>query len=366
MGVLDGLRVVEIASSGGCMFSGMFLADLGADVIVIEPPAASDGRPRPESIQHRGKRSVMLDLETPSAIDVVLRLVERADVLIEGMRPGEMERLGLGPEVCLARKPSLVYGRLTGWGQDGPLAHEAGNETACAALSGALWIASQPGEQPQAPHTMLGEVGGGGLYLTFGVLAAALRARADGRGQVVDAAVVDGSANLLNMMLGVVPAREGKFEAIRANGYGKHWVRSYRCADGEWIRVEPDEPQFYSEMIRRLGLDKDQRFVHGQQNRSHWPELAAQLDALFATKTRAQWCELLEGSDACFSPVLSPQEAAVHPHNVARGVYQTVDGILQAAPAPRFSDTPSAAVNRAPPLGVHTREVLRELGLDAT
>lgn len=351
MGVLDGLRVIEVASSDGTAFCGMFLADLGADVVVIEQPSADAGRSRPEAIRHRGKRSVVLGLRDSDAIDTALRLIARADVLIEGMGPGEMERLGLGPDVCLERNASLVYGRLTGCARD------------AAALSGALWISSQPGELPLTSHTMLAEVGGGALYLTFGVLAAALRTQADGRGQVVDAAMVDGCANLLNMMLGTVPSRDGDFQAIRANGYGKHWVRSYRCSDGEWIRIEPDEPQFYAELLRRLGLDNDERFVHGQRNRSMWPQLASELDALFATKTRAQWCELLEGSDACFAPVLSPPEAAQHPHNVARGVYQTVDRVLQAAPAPRFSATPSSGANRVPPLGAHTLEALRDLGL---
>jgi len=359
MGVLEGLRVVELASSGGTGFCGMFLADLGADVILIERPSDDVGRARPEAIQHRGKRSAVLDLAQSEAIGAVLQLIDRADALIEGLQPGGMEHLGLGPEVCLARKPSLVYGRLTGE-----------DETACAAMSGALWIASQPGVPAAAPNTLLGQVGGGALYLTFGVLAALLRAQSDGCGQIVDAAMVDGCANLLNMMLGVVPSRDGKFDAIRANGYGRHWVRSYRCADGEWVRVEPDEPQFYADLIRRLGLDHDERFIHGQENRKQWPQLAAELDALFATKTRAQWCKLLEGSDACFAPVLSPIEAARHPHNVARGIYQTVDGVLQAAPAPRFTATPSPSIHRVPPLGAHTRDVLRELralgGTDAT
>lgn len=362
MSVLAGLRVVEVASRGGSMFCGMFLADLGADVVVIEEPPVDRVKARPEAVYHRGKRSVVLDLNTPPGVDAALALVGRADVLIEGMPPGRMERLGLGPQTCMARQPALVYGRLSCFGQDGPLAHGPADEHAAAAASGALWIASPAVVPLLAPRTLLAEVGGGALYLTFGVLAALLRAQSDGRGQTVDAAMVDGCANLLNMMLGVVPSREGRFEAIRADGYRKHWVRSYRCADGEWIRLEPDEPQFYADLIQRLGVQCDERFARGQGDRQLWPELASELDAIFATKTRAQWCELLEGSDACFAPVLSPSEAAAHAHIVDRGVYQTVDGVLQAAPAPRFSATPSANLAGVPALGAHTSEVLRSLG----
>ena len=365
MGVLDGIRVVEMATGGPGMFCGMFLADLGADVIAVERPAADAGRPRPELIPNRGKRSVMLDLEQPDAVDAVLKLVDTADVLIEGMRPGVMERLGLGPQVCLARRPSLVYGRLSGWGQEGPLAQAPGYDGNVAALSGALWLATEPGEHPQASPNLLAGVAGGALYLMLGVLAAAIRAQAGGRGQVVDAAMVDGSANLLNLMLAMLPGRDGNFDFVRPNGFRRPWIRSYRCADGEWIRVEPDEPQFYAEFLQRLGLDHDPRFVDGQKHRGDWPAVAAGFDAIFATRTRAQWCELLEGTDACVSPILTPAEATQHPHNVAREVYQAVDGVLQAAPAPRFSATPSATGARVPPRGAHTHEVLRELGLDA-
>ncbi len=363
MGALDGLKVVEIAALGPAPFCGMLLADLGADVITVERPAADAGQPRPSEIFNRGKRSLTLDLKKPGAVDTVLRLVERADVLIEGMRPGVMERLGLGPDVCLARRPSLVYGRITGWGQYGPLAKAPGHDGNYIALSGALWLNTPPGQRPHQPQTLLGDVAGGALYLAIGILSAILRARQDGRGQVVDAAMLDGSAHLLNLVLSIIPKRGGNFELGKPACDARHFSRCYKCADGRWINVVPDEPQFYADFIRRLGLDHDQRFINGQHNPDDWPELSNELAALFATKTRAEWSELLEGTDSCFAPVLDPPEAAVHPHNVARGVYVTVDGILQAAPAPRFSVTPSVEPARVPARGAHTRDVLSELQL---
>ncbi|MCP1835511.1 crotonobetainyl-CoA:carnitine CoA-transferase CaiB-like acyl-CoA transferase [Bradyrhizobium sp. USDA 4532] len=365
MGVLDGMKVVEMGSLGPVQMCGMLLADLGADVIVVERSATDADRPRPSEIYNRGKRSIAVDLNKPGTVDTILKVTERADALIEGMGPGMMERLGLGPDVCLVRHPSLVYGRVSGFGHDGPLSRAPGFDSTFISLSGALWLASQPGERPDAPLTLLGDVGGGALYLALGVLAGVLRAREDKRGQVVEAAIVDGSASLLNLMLAVVPSCDGRFEYIRSNGYGRHFVRSYRCSDGEWIRVESVEPKFYTELIKRLGLNHDERFVNGQNNRESWSALSVELDALFATKTRAQWRELLEGTDACFGPVLSPPEAAVHPHNVARAVYTTVDGILQAAPAPRFSATPSVAPTHVPVRGAHTSEVLSEIDLAA-
>ncbi|MBE7416812.1 MAG: CoA transferase [Ideonella sp.] len=359
-GVLAGVQVLEIAPSPSVSvsFCGMLLADLGADVIVIEPPSNAAGLPRPRKIHHRGKRSVMLDLHAPGAVKQVLSLVDRCDVLIEGMRPGDMEQLGIGPEACLSRRPSLVYGRVTGWGQDGPLARAPACDGDVAAVSGALWLSSPAGALPSAPKGLLGDVCGGALYLALGVLAAALRAQTDGRGQVVDAAAVDGAANLQNLTLSLIPNTGGEYEVRRPDGYRRPWIRSYRCADGAWIRIEPDEPRFYAELLTRIGIADPQRFVDAQKNRALWQQQAAELEAVFVKRTRAQWCELLEGTDACFSPILAPAQAAVHPHNVARGIYQEVDGVLQTAPAPRFSATPSNEIARVPPLGAHTREVL--------
>lgn len=363
MAVLEGVRIVEISGIGPGPFCGMLLADLGAEVIAVERPEANATRPRASAIFNRGKRSIVLDLKAPGAVDAVLKLVEGADALIEGMRPGVMERLGLGPDVCLERNPRLVYGRMTGWGQYGPLAQAAGHDSNYTGLAGALWFASPPGQPQQAPTTMLGDVGGGALYLALGIVSGVLRARADGRGQVVDAAIVDGVAHMMNLLLSMYASRGGSFERGQSSD-AAHWAgRSYRCADGGWVNIASLEPQFYAELLHRLGLDGDQRFVKGQWDPKLWPELSEELTQLFATRTRAQWCELLEGTDTCFAPVLDPAESARHPHMAARGVYTTLDGVLQAAPAPRFSATPSAPPRSVPERGAHTFEVLREAGL---
>lgn len=362
MGVLKGMKVIEIAGMGPGPFCGMLLADLGADVIAVERPAADKGRPRPTKIFNRGKRSIILDLKKPGTVDIVLQLVESADALIEAMRPGVMERLGLGPDVCLARRPSLVYGRMTGWGQYGPLAHAAGHDSNYIALSGALWLTTASGQRPESPPALLGDVGGGALHLAVGILAGVLRAREDGHGQIVDAAMVDGSAHMLNLLLSMVADRGGGFER-RPIPDARHWVRSYRCSDGGWITIDPTEPPFYAEFIERVGLADNQRFVTGQSHPEDWATLTDELAALFATKTRAEWCELLEGTDVCFAPVLTPPESAVHPHIAARGVYVTIDGVLQAAPAPRFSATPLGKLNPVPVRGAHTIDVLSELKL---
>ncbi|MET2833127.1 CaiB/BaiF CoA transferase family protein [Mesorhizobium shangrilense] len=365
MGVLKGVKIIEMAGLGPGPFCGMLLADLGADVISVERPAADAGSPRPWALCSRGKRSIIMDLKKPGAVETFLQLIDGADALIEGMRPGVMERLGLGPDVCLARRPSLVYGRMTGWGQSGPLSQAAGHDANYVALSGALWLATQPGQRPEAPPTLLGDVAGGALYLALGILAGILRARQDGRGQVVDAAMVDGSAHLLNLLITFLPELGGSFENAKPAAHGKHWDRAYLCSDGEWIIVQPEEPQFYVEFIRRLGLDHDERFVKGQTTPENWQALGDQLSTIFRTKSRAEWSELLEGTDACFAPVLSPPEAAAHPHIVARQIYKIVDGVLQTAPAPRFSATPSAELSSIPARGHHTQEVLSELKLSS-
>lgn len=364
VGVLEGLRVVEISAPGPSRFCGMLLADLGADVITIErpDPDGEAGQARPEQILNRGKRSITLDLKKPEAADIVLRLVERADALIENMRPGKMEQLGLGPDVCLTHRPSLVYGRMTGWGQNGPLAEAAGHQSNFAALSGELWLSSAPGQQPDAVPAELGDICGAALYLTVGVLAAVLRARADGRGQVVDAAMVDSSAHMLNRLLSAVPGLGGDFQRAKARE-ARHWARSYRCSDDEWVYIDAEEPQFYTDLVERLGLGHDQRFVTGQSTPEIWPVLSDELARLFATKTRAEWCGLLEGTNACFAPVLAPLDSANHPHMTTRGVYTTVDGVLQTAPAPRFSTTPSARSAPVPVRGAHTHDLLSELQL---
>ncbi|CAG2160129.1 CaiB/BaiF CoA transferase family protein [Cupriavidus numazuensis] len=363
MSILQGVRVVEIAGIGPGPFCGMLLADLGADVIVIERPGPSAGGARPAEVVHRGKRSIVLDLKQPGSAEVVLRLLDGADALIEGMRPGVMERLGLGPEVCLGRRPSLVYGRMTGWGQSGPLAQVAGHDSNYTALSGALWYASPPGEAPVAPPTLVGDVGGA-LYLAVGLLAGILRARESGQGDVVDAAIVDTSAHMMNLLFGVA-ARSGD-DYTRGGGTldGAHWAHSYRCADGRWINVAALEPQFYGELMERLGLAGDTRFA-AQMQRECWPDQRRALAEVFATKPRDAWCRLFEGTDACFAPVNDPGEAARHPHMAARATFTQVDGVLQAVPAPRFARDARRGVAPVPAAGQHTVELLAEAGFSA-
>ena len=367
MGALSGLRVVEIAGLGPAPFCGMLLADMGADVVLVERGGGKGGDPLSlgrNAIVNRGKRSIALDLKDPAAVDAVLRLVDGADALIEGMRPGVMERLGLGPDACLARNPRLVYGRMTGWGQDGPLAQAAGHDINYIALSGALWFSGVPGAPPMAPPTLVGDLGGGALYLAMGMLAALLSARESGVGQVIDAAIVDGSANLMNLLLSAHAAAQQPFERGRGLLDGPHWYGSYACADGLFVSVGALEPQFNALLFSKLGLADDPDFRNAYDAR-RWPPLRERLAALFATQPRAHWVALLEGSDACFAPVLTPGEAMAHPHLAARGVYARRDGVLQAEPAPRFSATPSATPGGVPARGEHGAEILREAGLDA-
>ncbi len=362
MGVLSGVTIVEIAGIGPGPFCGMLLADLGADVILIERPGESE---LPTAgILRRGKRSVALDLKAPGAVDTVLALVANADALIEGMRPGTMERLGLGPDVCLARNRRLVYGRMTGWGQDGPLARAAGHDTNYIALSGALWYAGDGVAPPVAPPTLVGDIGGGALYLAVGILAGILSARTSGQGQVVDAAIVDGSAHMMNLLLDL--SGSGLMRERRGASLldGPHWYATYRCADGRDITVGALEPKFYRLLLDKLGLAEDPRFAI-QNDKRQWPELKVHMAALFATESRDTWCDLLEGSDACFAPVLTPAEAACHPHLVARATYANSDGLLQANPAPRFSQAPPAAVRAIPLVGEHTEQVLAALASKA-
>ena len=365
-GILDGIRIVELAGIGPGPFCGMLLADLGAEVISVERPAGDAFEPRPTQIVNRGKRSIIVDMKAPSATDLVLRLVEGSDALIEGMRPGVAERLGLGPGVCFDRNPALTYGRITGWGQTGPMAHAAGHDSNYTSLSGALWFASPAGSPPQAPPTVIGDVGGGALYLAIGILAGILNVRAGGRGQVVDAAMVDGSAHMLNLLLSMVGSTTGNF-ARGINGFdAAHWAgRSYRCADGFWVNIAPLEPQFYAEFLRRVGLADDGRFSGGQMNPALWDELSVELESLFASRSRAEWCQILEGTDSCFAPVLAPPEAAEHAHIRARNTYSTIDGVLQAAPAPRFSRSHAGALASVPARGIHGACILREIGLGA-
>ncbi|MDI2590388.1 CaiB/BaiF CoA-transferase family protein [Pseudomonas sp. 681] len=364
MGVLDGVRIVEIAGIGPGPFCGMLLADMGAEVILVERVGHKGADMLdlgPHAIINRGKKSIALDLKDPEAIEAVLRLIEGSDALIEGMRPGVMERLGLGPEVCMARNPGLVYGRMTGWGQQGPLAQAAGHDLNYIALSGALWFSGEAGQPPMAPPTLVGDLGGGALYLALGIVAGILHAGTSGVGQVVDAAIVDGSANLMNLLLSVHAAGQQPLERGCGLLDGAHWARTYACADGLFVSVQALEPHFNALLFHTLGLGDDPDFKRPYDSRL-WGQLQQRLAAVFASQPRQHWVDLLEGSDACFAPVLTPAEALLHPHMAERGVYSRTDGVLQAAPAPRFSASPSA-VGAIPKRGEHTAEILRKAGL---
>jgi alpha-methylacyl-CoA racemase len=355
MGPLDGLRVVELAGIGPVPFAGMLLADLGADVVRVDR-ASGDGRPHTaHQVLDRGRRSVALDLKQPSAVEIVLRLVERADVFVEGYRPGVTERLGLGPEPCLARNPRLVYARVTGWGRDGPLAATAGHDINYLARSGALDAIGRAGGPPVPPVNLLGDFAGGGLPLVAGVLAALYERERSGRGQVVDAAIVDGVAALTGMVLGLAAA--GQWRPERGTNLldtGAPCYDVYRCADGRYVAVGALEEPFYRALL--AGLELDPAAVPDRTDPARWPDLREVLAARFATRTRDEWAAVFDGTDACVTPVLSLAEATRGP------AYLTRDGLTQPAPGPWFSRTPVRLPDPAPEPGAHTREILRELG----
>jgi|TARA_B110000908_G_scaffold172147_1_gene237971 alpha-methylacyl-CoA racemase len=364
-GPLSGFRFIEIEGIGPAPFAGMMLADMGADVIVVE---RTDGKADATTdfgstdILKRGKRSIAVDLKSEAGRELVLKLIESANGLIEGMRPGVMERLGLGPEVCLQRNPELVYGRVTGWGQDGPMALRAAHDINYIALSGALWYSGRPGEPPFAPPTLIGDVGGGALHLVVGLLAAALNAKKTHCGQVVDANVVDGSANMMNLVLSLIASGQGSFSRGQSLIDGPHWFDSYRCSDGQFITVGSLEIKFYKTLLVALGLEQDPVFQE-QYNSVLWPGQKERLTEIFLSRTQAQWVEMFGESDACFAPVLDPRQAMEHSHNQARGFYFERDGILQAAPSPRFSVTQKSSIGNISPRGANTRAIMTELGL---
>jgi len=350
MGPLSGCRVVELAGIGPGPFAGMILADLGAEVVRVDRPASAD-QPRAErfDVLGRGKKSVVLDLKRPDAVAAVLDLVAAADALIEGYRPGVAERLGLGPAQCLARNPALVYGRMTGWGQDGPMAQQAGHDIAYIALTGALHTIGEEGGPPRIPLNLLGDFGGGSTYLVIGLLAALWAVRGGAPGQVVDAAIVDGAAHLLAMTHGMLAAGGWKDErGVNLLDGGAPYYSVYATADGRHMAVGALEPKFYAELLARLGLDEEPA---RQQDRGGWAGLRERIAGAFATRTQAEWTRVFDGSDACVAPVLGLREAADHPHIAARGTFVTRDGVLQPAPAPRFSATPTAPVAAPPARG---------------
>jgi len=348
-GPLRGLRVVEFKGIGPGPFAAMMLSDMGADVVRVDRAGARPDDPR--DITARGRRTVALDLKDAAGVARALDLVAAADVLIEGFRPGVMERLGLGPDAALARNPALVYGRMTGWGQEGPLAHTAGHDINYIAITGALAAIGPKGRKPVPPLNLVGDYGGGALFLVAGVLAAVIEARGSGRGQVVDAAMCDGAASLMAMFLTL--AAQGRWVEERGSNLldgGAPFYTTYECADGGHLAVGPIEPQFYAELCTRAGLT-DPAFAK-RDDPAGWPALTERLQALFRTRTRAEWCALLEGTDACVAPILTMGEAPSHPHLAARGTFTAVGGMVQPAPAPRFSRTPSTV--QGPPAAAPT------------
>lgn len=341
MGPLAGLKVVELAGIGPGPMCAMLLADLGATVLRIDRAQAVDlGVPRPRryNVLLRSRKAIALDLKRADAIELVLRLVAGSDALIEGYRPGVMERLGLGPEVCLARNPKLVYGRMTGWGREGPLAQAAGHDLNYISLTGALNAIGRKGGPPTPPLTLVGDYGGGSLYLAFGILAGIIEARGSGKGQVVDAAIVDGAASLMSSAYGMFAA--GLFNPERGTNVldsGAPFYDVYECADGKWVSVAPIERRFHDELLQRIGIDP--ALIPDPMDRAGWPQARALIAQKLRTKTRDEWCALLEGTDACFAPVLDMDDAPRHPQLAQRGTFVDVEGVVQPAPAPRFSRT---------------------------
>ena len=364
MGPLTGRKIVELAGIGPGPFCAMLLADLGADVIRVDRTVdAGLGIPRSAKYDTMGRsrRSIAVDLKKREGVEAVLRLVDQADALIEGFRPGVTERLGLGPDVCLARNPGLVYGRMTGWGQFGPLSHAAGHDWNYIAITGALHPIGREGEAPVPPLNLVGDFGGGALYLAFGIVAALLERERSGKGQVVDAAITDGAASLMTLFYGMLGS--GMWTDERHSNLldtAAPFGEIYETKDGKWVSVLAIEPKFYAELIERLGLDPST--LPHQYDRSQWPAMKARFAEIFKTKTREEWCTILQGTDACFGPVMSLLEAPHHPHNVARKTFVEVDGVVQPAPAPRFSRTPGAIQCPPPAVGEHTEAALRDWG----
>jgi alpha-methylacyl-CoA racemase len=368
MGPLAGIKVVEMAGIGPGPFCAMLLADMGADVVRVDRTAETDLGlvvDRRRDVLRRGRRSVALDLKQPQAVAACLKLIGKADALVEGFRPGVMERLGLGPEPCFKQNPKLVYGRMTGWGQTGPLAAAAGHDINYIALSGALHAIGRQGQKPTPPLNLVGDFGGGALYLAFGIACALLEARRSGQGQIVDAAMTDGAASLMAMFYGL--RDQGLWTDGRGENFldgGAPWYDVYETKDGQHVAVGAIEGRFYRELVRLLGLEGEK--LPGQYDRGRWPELRQHFAGAFLTKTRAEWQAAMEGTDACFAPVLSMAEVPKHPHNRARGAFIEVEGVAQPAPAPRFSRTPGEVQRPSPAPGQHSAEVLAEWGFSAS
>ena len=367
MGPLSGLRIVEMSGIGPGPMCAMLLADLGADVIRLD--RLQDSRlgmvkEARYNLLNRGRRSAAVDLKTPEGVETVLKLIDQADALVEGFRPGVMERLGLGPDVCFKRNPKLVFGRVTGWGQDGPLALAAGHDMNYIALTGALHSIGSKDGPPVPPLNLVGDFGGGALYIAFGIVCAIVEAAKSGQGQIVDAAMTDGASSLMTAIYGL--KAQGMFGAGRGSNVldsGAHFYQVYETEDGQYISLAPIERKFYEELLERVGFDK-QKF-DDQWNPDGWTASRDDMQEVFKTKTRDEWCEVLEGTDVCFAPVLSLDEAPDHPHNKARETFVEVEGVTQPAPAPRFSRTPGKIQRPPPKAGENTDEVLADWGFAA-
>ena len=361
MGPLEGYTVIELAGLGPAPMAGMMFADMGADVIRVERSTKLDPM-RNCDASFRGKKSIVLNLKAEEGREALFKLVEKADVLIEGFRPGVTEKIGIGPEECMARNPKLVYGRMTGWGQEGPLSQTAGHDINYIAITGALNAIGRPNQNPVAPLNLVGDMGGGGMLLVNGVLAALLEAGKSGKGQVVDAAMVDGTAQLMWMAHGfqALGVWNDANRGINLLDGGAHFYDTFETSDGKYVAIGCIEPQFYAQMLELTGVDKE-RFAD-QMNEDLWPELKAELAEKIKTKTRDEWAEIVDGSDACFSPILSLSEAPEHPHNKLRNTYIEVDGFTQPAPAPRFSRTPSEVKHGQHGPGEDSDAVMKQLG----
>ena len=365
-GPLAGYKIIEIAGIGPGPFAAMMLSDMGAEVVRVERvQAVRDSANANWDVMQRGRKNVAIDLKHADGVEALLQLVDRADALIEGFRPGVMERLGVGPDVCLLRNKKLVFGRMTGWGQDGPYANSAGHDINYIALAGALAHFGRAGEAPVPPLNMVGDFGGGGMLLAYGVVCALLEAQRSGAGQVVDAAMVDGSAILMSMFWGFknIGLHDENARGTNMLDTGAHFYDVYKCSDGKFVSIGSIEPQFYAQLLQLTGLASDAEFAN-QQDRTMWPKLKQRLTDVFATKSQAQWCQIMEGTDVCFAPVLTMSEAAKHPHNVARQTFIEVDGVAQPAPAPRFSRSDATVSHGPVAAGENTREVLQSWGVE--
>ena len=366
---LQGIRIVEFAGLGPGPFAGMMLADMGAEIIRIERPerklsASSDSDMFGLDFLARGRKSVALNLKEPAAVDLALKIIAGADGVIEGFRPGVMERLGLGPDVCHEKNPKLVYGRMTGWGQDGPLSQAAGHDLNYVALTGALWATGESDRKPTFPMNLLGDFGGGGMYLAFGMVSALLKAQRTGHGDVVDAAICDGTSSLMTFIhsrraMGVWSDERG---SNQLDG-GAPWYDVYECSDGHWISIAAIEPQFWSCLLTLVGFDA---VTFGdRRDRAQWPAMRTRFATLFKSQTRAHWCDLLEGTDACFAPVLAPSEVADHAHMAGRKIL-TTDGCDQPLPAPRFANATTPMPSKPPHPGEHSAQILRDAGVSTS